>query len=323
MGYRAQKIKAEEKEKRVKRAVVIVAAVLVAILCVLTAFYPASSWKYYFALPKVAPIQADEMRIHFLSVGESDATVVEFPDGKKMLIDGGDSSEESAETVLRYLNALKIKTLDYLVVTSVKNDRTGSLDKVLRFKEVKRAVLPKAEGDAGTEYAELYVEITKRQIPYDYALNGLTFGTDYTFAVLSPNGQVTEEEVENDADEHSAVLWLSYGGVSVLLCGDVSCARLQTLTAADKIGVLPTCVRLAGTQIVKVANNGKAGSIDIATLSYLQAETAILSCGSNPNKPSQETLNVLSACNVQTLRTDESGNVVVTVKAANYEISAN
>ena len=324
MGYKAQKKKTEEKEKRIKRAAVIVAGVLVAVLCVLTAFYPASSWKYYFALPKVSPVQAEELRIHFLSVGESDATVVEFPDGKKMLIDGGDSSEESAEVVLRYLNALKINTLDWLVVTSVKNDRTGALDKVFRFKEVKRAVLPKADGAAGTEYAEVYTEITKREIPYDYALNGLTYGDDcgYTFAVLSPNGQVTEEEVENNADEHSAVLWLSYGGVSALLCGDVPCTRLQTLILADKIGLL-SGVRLAGTQIIKVANNGKSGSIDTDALAYLQAKTAILSCGSNPNKPSEDTLNVLSAGGLQTLRTDESGNVVVSIKAGNYQISAN
>ena len=326
MGYAAQKKKTEEKKKRLKRVAVIVAAVLIAALCVLTAFYPASSWKYYFALPKVQAIGEGEMRIHFLSVGESDATIVEFPDGKKMLIDGGDSSEKSAETVLRYLNALKIKTLDYLVVTSVKNDRTGALDKVLSYKEVKRAILPKAEGDAGTEYAEAYVEITKRNIPFDYALNSLIVSEaeyGYTFAVLSPNRQVTEEEVENDAAENSAVLWFSCQDVSALLCGDVSATRLNTLVSADKIGVLQSGVSLVGTQIVKVADNGKSGAVNAATLAYLQAETAIVSCGNNPYKPAEDTLQTLADCGLETLRTDESGHIVLTIKEGKYEVTAN
>ena len=154
MGYRAEKEKIEKKLRIVKIVVLCVALALVVGLCVFSAFCPPAQWKYYVNKPEVAKRSAGEMRIHYLDVGQGDCTLVELPDGKVVLIDGGDSTERTAETILRYLNALKIKTIDYLIVTHTHSDHCGALQKVVEQKKILNAYLPAAKPEkAGDLYA--------------------------------------------------------------------------------------------------------------------------------------------------------------------------
>ena len=88
--------------------------------------------------------------------------LIELPDGKVMLIDGGDYQPSTQKTVLRYLNALKIDVIDYLLITHVDEDHCGSLDVVLQYKKVLNAYLPPTFPVQGTEYAETY-EALKRE----------------------------------------------------------------------------------------------------------------------------------------------------------------
>ena len=51
------------------------------------------------------------MRIHFLSVGQGDCTVVEFPDGDALIIDAGDGSFSANNALVRYLKGLDVSAL--------------------------------------------------------------------------------------------------------------------------------------------------------------------------------------------------------------------
>ena len=162
MSYRTEKLKAEKKMRRVKTAVACVAVAAMLGLCVFSAFCPPDTWKYNVKKPKVSACEEGQLRMHFLNVGQGDSTLIEFPDGKVALIDGGDGSNASAERVLRYMNALKIDTVDYLVVSHADSDHCGTLDEVVRMKKILNAYLPAVNAtNAGAEYAELYRELMR------------------------------------------------------------------------------------------------------------------------------------------------------------------
>ena len=110
MSYATEKEKIEAKIKIWKRILLGVLLFVLLGLCIFSAFVPANTWKYYVGLPKISRREAGQMRIHFLDVEQGDATLIELPDGKIMLIDGGNGTEKTAKKLLRYLNALNQKS---------------------------------------------------------------------------------------------------------------------------------------------------------------------------------------------------------------------
>ena len=86
MNYRQEKEKAAAKGRKIKAIILAIVVFLTAGLCIFSAFYPASTWKYYVGLPDVPKRKEGELRIHFLDVGQGDCTLIEFPDGRTMMI---------------------------------------------------------------------------------------------------------------------------------------------------------------------------------------------------------------------------------------------
>ena len=112
MGYSAEKNKVEKKIRILKLVLLGILLVCILGLCIFSVFVPPNTWKYRVKQPNISARAEGEMRIHFLDVGQGDATLVELPDGKMMLIDGGDGSAKATKSMLRYLYALDIAYLD-------------------------------------------------------------------------------------------------------------------------------------------------------------------------------------------------------------------
>ena len=69
-----------------------------------------------------APNTADEMKVHFMDVGQGDSTLITCG-GHSMLIDTGDDSKGTA--IQNYLKKQKVDELDYLVLTHPDADHIG------------------------------------------------------------------------------------------------------------------------------------------------------------------------------------------------------
>ena len=330
MGYGAKKLEIEGKIKRVKRILLGVLLVAILGLCIFSAFVPAESWKYYVNLPNVSKRKEGEMRLHFLDVGQGDASIIELPDGKILMVDGGNGSESTAKTVLRYLNALKIKKIDYLVVSHADSDHCGSLDVLLRYKEVDKVFLPKVSPLTNDEYAEFYNALSDTDSTVFYTHRNQEIRTSneaypFTLSFLYPYTLSVETENEqlpiNDGNEISSVFWLDYQGMSALFTGDAPISTEEILMRDDKVGVFDgRGVDLQSTEILKVAHHGSRYSTSEEFLSYLQVKTAVISCGENNvyGHPAAELCSRLIERQIATYRTDKQGHVVITITHEGY-----
>ena len=319
MGYAAERKREQRIHKAIKRWIFVFVALLLGALGVLNSFYPCASWKYYFAKPKLTALADGEMRIHFLDVGQGDATFIELPDGKTALIDGGNGAEENNLSMLRYLNALKVKKIDYLVATHADFDHCGGLVEVVRYKEIGRAFLPVVDESVGDAYAEFYSELVEKECAVEYAKRSVSLSTDtYSFQFLYPlTFDVDSGAVEEDTNASSAVFWLDYQGVSALFTGDAPTAVEERLIKDDNKGYLEASgVALSSTEILKVAHHGSKDSTSEEFLRHLGVQTAVVSCGKHNlyGHPSDEVLQRLSAVGADTYRTDELGHITITVK---------
>ncbi len=324
MGYRAQKENQEKKLRKIKKILFCVFAFLVLALAIFAFFFPPEGWGYYLSMPELSTRKEGELRIHFLDVGQGDCTLIELPDGKVTLVDGGDNKKSTKKKIMRYLNALDIDKIDHLVVTHTDKDHCGGLTEVFQYKEIVNAYLPHTYEEEDVYYAKVYAAALEEgcnmvKASREVVLNGE--GDSYNLRFLYPYGVESSGEYSED----SSVLWLEYTGVRALFCGDADEKVEERLLDFDALGLLPMGVNmLQNTQILKVAHHGSASSTTQEFLSHLQTETAIVSCGKdNPyGHPAKETLLRLERSGVEIYRTDRQGDIVVTVKDGEYSIAA-
>lgn len=325
MGFAAEKEKTEKRVRKYKLVALIVGVCMLAAIAVLGLFVQPFGWKYYVMLPSVAKRGAGELRIHYVSVGQGDATLVELPDGKVILIDGGDGTEDANLALLRYINALKIETIDYLVATHADADHCGGLAEVLACKQVKRAFLPSVALDGKEDtadykaYKAFYAALQREGCPKEFSRREITLTSanarfPYTLAFLYPH--TAEPDTDRSSNDDSCVIWLDYHGTSALFTGDIS-ANVETAIIQEyQNGLGKKDIDITDTEILKVSHHGSENATSETFVKYLGVETAVISCGKHNayNHPSLTVLQTLLTCNVQTYRTDIHGTVMLTLK---------
>lgn len=293
-------------------------------LTLFSCFVPFSS-----LLPPVdIPARAEgDMRIHFLSAGQADCTIVEFPEGDVLIVDGGNGSWAWRTKIARYLEGLRANSVT-LLLTHADADHYGSFREIIKKFGAEKLYLPLRASDS-KQYRALL------QTAEEYGCETETVSR-YT-AIVRPSGayavcispRVGDEGTDNDC---SAVIYLSYAGVNTLLCGDITSSREKFLLREYAIDealydVKGCAVRLRETDILKVAHHGSGGASSAEWLSLLGAQTAVISCGrgnaySHPASGALDAITyALPSCEIY--RTDELGDIVVTVKNGTYTLSTN
>lgn len=329
MGYRAEKEKAERIRKILKRILLGVLLFCIAGLAIFSAVVPPVTWKYHVKLPKIAARGEGDLRIHFLDVGQGDSTLIELPDGKIVLIDGGNSAKSTEKHVLRYLNALKIDTIDYLVVTHADVDHCGGLNEVVKYKGVRNAYLPLTEIEKGSEYARLHATLMERNCNWVYGSSSaediISTNEKYDFHAkfLYPHSDTVDESISSGKlpdgkldNYYSTVLYLEYGGIRALFTGDIPLEIENHLKQGDALGLYENMnVKLKNLDVLKVAHHGSGTANGWDFLQYTSPNTAVISCGKNNpyGNPSQTVLARLNEVEADVYRTDMHGNVVVTI----------
>lgn len=335
MGFKAEKEITEKKVKRAKLIALLIVVFLLIGFLVFSLIVPPNTWQYRVSNPDIAERKDGELRLHFIDVGQGDCTLIELPDGKTMLIDGGNGTDSTEKAVLRYLNALDIDYIDYLVVTHADSDHCGSLDAVLGYVDVGMAYIPPIMPNyANNEYAAFYSELMELGIPKQYGSRNVVLSQEgtypYTLAFLHPKTIDTQEEAldgnkSEDNNDLSSVVWLDYHGASALFTGDISNEIETMLVQEDMVGAFDKRgVDLQSTEILKVAHHGSNTSNSSEFLQYIGVKTSIISCGSGNayGHPNDNVLSNLSVVGANTYRTDVHGNIMVTISSnGTYSIS--
>lgn len=327
MGYKAEKEKTDKRKGLVKRIVLAIALALLVGFCVFGAFCPPNTWKYYFSYPELPIRQDGELRVHFLDVGQGDSTLVELPDGKVLLVDGGDALEGTSTKIMRYLNALDIDVIDYLVISHADEDHCGGLATIAEHKTILNAYMPAVNPAKTSEaFAAVYATLVERGTALFYSSRGIKIGaeaSEYQLNFLYPYLDMTTEEAiannsaTSDSNDLSSVLWLEYKGISILFTGDAPAETETQLLRDARLGLL-NGVDITDVEFLKVSHHGSGSSTTKEFLEYLNVETAVVSCGLNNmyGHPSMETVSRIAEVGAKLYRTDESGTISVCIQSS-------
>jgi competence protein ComEC len=263
----------------------------------------------------------DILKVTFLNIRQGDSTLIQTPDGKVILIDGGQSAtryspfDAGKEVVLPYLEEEGIKKIDMVVATHPDYDHVGGLVEVVNSGIPIGVVYDTGIPHTTNVYNQLLDSIKARKMPLRVPEKGelLDWGTRVTARVLAPQVPPEKRMHESNLNEHSIVIRLEYGDVSFLLTGDCEhgCENI----------IMSSGARVKST-ILKAGHHGSrtASGPDIYYLT--DPEVVIISCGKR-NKfdhPHWDPVQLFRESGAEIYRTDYHGHITVITDGKSYEV---
>lgn len=300
-----------------------------------------------------------ELLVHMLDVGQGDCIYIQLPDGKDMVIDCANYNDDKKyeKKTFDYLDTyITDDTVEYLMLTHCDSDHVYFMDELLKQYQVEKLFMPNvlaAPGTTSKEKKALQDQIdaldTSRFTDKD-TIGTVTYAEFFIAALTEPNCEIvlnvdsnvntnsiiieettyrlvfycpTQEYYDdsnlNSAERKNAISpigILEYNGRRIMLTGDSN--ELNEPLVVERTGKIDC-------DVLKVGHHGSATSTLNPFLDAYTFEYAIISCNTHGNKfnhPRQSTLDRLKAHDIAVYRTDNNGNIVVSVdKDGNIKIT--
>ena len=257
----------------------------------------------------------DRLSVTFLDVAHGSCTLVEFPGGKRMLIDGGgfpnDRFDVGRTVVAPFLWHSRIGKIDIVVATHPHPDHINGLPYILENFGVEEIWSngDEAAVDAGMALREKMGEkgiahriVTARSPAFE--VGGARIRILSPDAPAAPGSDLGDREL----NERSLVLHLQWKDASFLLPADIGEPTERALAARG---------RLSAVGVLLAPHHGSATSNSIPFLRAVRPETIVISMG-RPIRA--EVLERLRKTGAAVYRTDVHGAVRITTDGTRYEV---
>jgi len=294
-----------------KPSIIIVTLFFISLACIIKS---KSKWRllplaivlylYIFNLPFS---NNNTLRITFLDVGQGDSAVVELPDKRTMLIDGGSEDYDTGRRVVApYLWAKGIKKIDYMVLSHPHPDHYGGLIYIMDNLEVREVWL---NGRMTSEGGDFFQGIQKRKIPYRVLKRGDVLETEkYKIYIFHPYDEFFADSPRGEfsnQNNNSLVLKIESGDSTTLFTGDIEIEAEENLIHLSK---------WLQSDIIKVPHHGGKTSSSEHFLKAVNPQIAVVSVGKNNpfNHPTKEAIERYSMIGTRLFRTDIDGAVTIT-----------
>jgi competence protein ComEC len=310
----------------------------VAVLIVVAVAAGLAYWKYVrpWLQRQPPPASGGELTIRILDVGpiNGDAILITSPAGKAALVDAGDTSK--GKVVVDALKRYNIQQLDYFIATHPHPDHLGGSAEVFKAVKILNVIDNGEKPDLPAEksvqsvskkpvsltkfYDDYRTAVSASGAHYETARPGTKYdlGGGALLTVLAPSEPFfTKDQMRtggNEPNANSIVVRLDYGSFSMLLAGDAEEQTEHRLLTKDLD---------LEARVLKIGHHGSKYASSGDFLKRVNPEIAIVSCGAwnRYGHPAQAVLDRLRAANVKLYRTDLHGEITITSRGKEADIT--
>ena len=272
---------------------------------------------FYFGENNTFIYKNGNLAVHFLDVGHGDCTIVQLPDGKIAVIDGGSdggfedwfSGEYSYYPRIKNYLDRRIKPrnrhIDYLISTHPHRDHLGGLVRIAQDYSIGVVYIADVPypTDAIEAFSRSKVEIFSDETIIENDLYEIRFHA-------SRGGEI-------NVNESSPIIIIRYASQAFIITGD---AGFPTEDIFRECLIVQQIYGKTGeyfaslTTYLQVGHHGSRFSTDEKFLDFIKPDIAIISVGTASqilyNHPHPEALARLAKHNTQTYLTRIEGNIV-------------
>lgn len=252
----------------------------------------------FVVMPSVSSAATPTMKVHFINVGQGDATYIKMPGGEDILIDGGRQGQ--GDKIIAYLKKQKVDDIEIMIATHPDADHIGALDEVLKAYKVESVYAPKVSHTTDA-YKNFLKAVKAEKLTIKTAKAGvklpLKTGTAKFVGPVRDYGKT-------DLNNWSAVLHITYNKNKFLFAGDA-----EKTAETDMVKAKQTLQ----ADVLKVGHHGAKTSSNKNFLDVVKPKYGVISVGKNSyGHPSTEVINRFKPYKTSIYRTDQKGNIIFT-----------
>ena len=310
-------------DKKIKTKPTVKLVLFLALLLVLVVSIPFSS-----SLEKVIN-RADytflsstgDYSVHFVDVGQGDCCIIELPDNKVFMIDAGPQSAKN--NLSKYLDALRITTIDYLCFTHYDEDHIGNGVMIFDNYDVKNVFIPKVYSD---------YEVSQHKNTNDYnvvssakwnKVSESIYKEGCTISYNSPDISILSEnysisfwmplnDKESNSNNYSPFILVNLLGTKYMFTGDARSDKEEEFLS-NYSTLIASNPSFFDVDVFKLGHHGADSSNSANFLQVIKPEYAVASCGeyNKYGHPASEVLTTLQAVGCSNVKqTSQDGSIV-------------
>jgi competence protein ComEC len=241
----------------------------------------------------------DNLHIVFIDVGQGDATFIQTPNGRQILIDGGYYPSVLNDELGR-LMPFWDHELDLMIATHPDADHIAGLAGVFERYRVGELITNGQGLGESPIYDAVLTAADTAETPIHRALAGETILIDdgVWLEVLHPGAELIPDE----RNENSVSMRLVYDDFSFVFTGDAEHNGEQAMLVRGEF---------MGAQVFKAGHHGSKGSSSAEMLAAIRPSIITISVGADNNfgHPSPEMLQRAADMGAVVLRTDQLGTI--------------
>ncbi len=250
-------------------------------------------------------LEGKTFKVHFVTVGQGDAILLESPDGRFAMIDTGPRSRKNI--VIDYLHKKKVKELDFILISHSHLDHLAKTAKIIDEFKVRRVISSGFFHSTKTN-EKLLKKIADTNTPAQVARRGdkFEFGSA-KIRVYHPAKDASPSR--QHVNDFSVVVRLSYDDIDFLFTGDAEHPSERAMMEAVKLGLIPTLE----SEVLKAGHHGSRTASGGRFLDTVDPKVMVISCGQKNRygHPHAETLQNINSKGIKLLRTDVNASVII------------
>lgn len=258
-----------------------------------------------FSLDNRELMKPNMLSVYAIDIGQGDAILIKFPNGKTALIDGGDATEtfdNGSRIIIPLLDYLGIGKIDYGFITHADADHYRGFISLIKNNRISQITKPvpdfSVSGDTEIEQA-----IKNYRIPVKYFGKEIINVGNARIYIL--NDTIRYGFNNLSMNDRSGVIKILYGNTSFLFTGDAG-IKAENLYVRNYGGFLKS-------DVLKAGHHGSKNSSSEKFLDTVKPDYVLISAGvmNKFRHPSPEIIERFINRGIGIFRTDQSGGILI------------